>query len=424
MKVLLVGNGGREHALLWKLADGDPRSEFFITVGNGGTADLAIHVPVSPADIEGMARFAAEEGIDLTVVGPELPLADGIVDSFRERGLRVFGPTREAARLETSKAFAKDLMRKHGIPTADYVVFRDYDEAKDYINMAPFPVVVKASGLAAGKGAIVCGDRPEALEALASIMVERRFGDSGMEVVIEEYLEGEELSVFCLTDGEEVLPMIPSQDHKRIFDGDRGPNTGGMGAYAPVSVADEGFQDIVRREILEPVVEAMACRGTPYAGLLYAGLMLTSDGPKVVEFNCRFGDPETQAILPLMEDNLLELLLGVSEGKLARDRLNWREGTAVCVVLASAGYPGRYEKGKEIEIEERLRSMDRVHLFHAGTVREGGRLLTNGGRVMGVTALGADIGDAVGLAYEACDAVHFDGKYLRNDIGKRERERQ
>ncbi len=423
MKVLIVGNGGREHTLLWKLAGDDPGSKFYITGGNGGTGDIAEHVPVSPTDVEGLVAFAGREGIDLTVVGPEVPLSLGVVDSFEEKGLRVFGPTREASRIETDKAFAKDLMRESGVPTAEYRIFSDHDEARKYVETCEIPVVVKASGLAAGKGAIVCRERQEAVEALSSMMVRRVFGESGDRIVVEECMVGEELSIFSLTDGERILPMIPSQDHKQIYDGDVGPNTGGMGAYAPVSIADRTLQERVMREVFQPVVRAMADTGNPYRGLLYAGLMVTEKGPKVVEFNCRFGDPETQVVLPLMNDNLLELLLSVSERKLTVESLSWKDGSAVCVVLASSGYPGEYARGKEIEIGKRVREMEGVVLFHAGTEMRDGRLLTSGGRVLGVTAIGGDITNAIDKAYAACDWIHFDGKYNRNDIGKKEQDR-
>jgi phosphoribosylamine--glycine ligase len=423
MKVLIVGNGGREHALLWKMARDDPSARFYITGGNGGTGSLAEPVPISPSDIEALVRFAGDEAIDLTVVGPELPLSLGIVDRFEEAGLPIFGPSREAARLETSKAFAKDLMRKEGVPTADSVTFREFEAAKAYVLGCASPVVVKASGLAAGKGAIVCGSREEAIEALEGIMVDRAFGEAGDVVIVEECMRGEELSIFCLTDGERILPMVPSQDHKPVYDGDRGPNTGGMGAYAPVSIADAALQERVRREVFEPVIRAMAERGTPYRGLLYAGLMLTTEGPKVVEFNARFGDPETQVVLPLLEDDLIGLLGSVAAGKLEADALSWRDGTAVVVVLASEGYPGGYEKGKAIEIDEALGGMTDVVLFHAGTEMDGDVLRTSGGRVLGVTALGGDIGDAIDRAYAACDAIRFEGKYHRTDIGKKDRDR-
>jgi len=423
VKVLIVGNGGREHALLWKLAGGNPDSRFYITQGNGGTGSLARHVPITPTDIDGLAKFAREEGIDITVVGPEIPLSLGLVDHFEQQGLNVFGPSREAARLETSKAFAKDLMRERGVPTAHFAVFQDHGAAKDYVDGCAIPVVVKASGLAAGKGAIVCHERDEARRAISSIMVDREFGEAGDEVVIEEFLLGEELSIFCLTDGEQAVTMVPSQDHKAIFDGDRGPNTGGMGAYAPVSIADSPLQVRVKKEIFEPMIHAMAECGTPYRGLLYAGLMVTEECPKVIEFNCRFGDPETQVVLPLLEDNLLDLLLQVSEGKLTTRHLSWKEKTAVCVVLASEGYPGSYEKGKEVRIDERVLSMEDVVLFHAGTEKKGDKFLTSGGRVIGVTALGGDIRAAVDRAYQACSGIHFEGKCHRGDIGWRERDR-
>ncbi len=424
MKVLIVGNGGREHTLLWKLAKDAPDGNFFMTLGNGGTGNLARHVPISPTDTDALVGFAGEEGIDLTVVGPEVPLSHGIVDTFQSRGLRIFGPTKEAAMLETSKAFAKDIMRKHGVPTADFAVFRDHDEARRYVETCEIPVVIKASGLAAGKGAIVCRERREALSAISSMMVDRIFGESGDEVVVEECMQGEELSIFCLTDGEKYVTMIPSQDHKPIYDGDSGPNTGGMGAYAPVSLADPPLQEQVKREVFEPVLRGMAEAGIPYRGILYAGLMVTGEGPKVVEFNCRFGDPETQVVLPLLEDNLLDLLVGVSEGKMAAERLKWKDGSAVCVVLASAGYPGSYKKGMEITIDEGVAGMEDVVLFHAGTSKEGDRLVASGGRVIGVTAVGESIQYAMDRAYEACDGIHYMGKYHRNDIGLKERERR
>jgi phosphoribosylamine--glycine ligase len=423
MKVLIVGNGGREHTLLWKLAGDDPGSRFYITGGNGGTGDMAEHVPISPTDAEGLACFADQEGIDLTVVGPEVPLSVGLVDLFEGKGLKVFGPTREAARIETDKAFAKDLMRESGVPTADYEVFSDYDKARKYIETCEIPVVVKASGLAAGKGAIVCREREEALEAISSIMVNRVFGESGDKVVVEECMVGEELSIFSLTDGERILPMIPSQDHKQIHDGDMGPNTGGMGAYAPVSIADRPLQEMVMKDVFEPVVRTMADMGNPYRGLLYAGLMVTERGPRVVEFNCRFGDPETQVVLPLMSDNLLDLLVCVSERKLTTEKLSWKEASAVCVVLASSGYPGGYAKGKVIEIGEKVPGMEDVVLFHAGTEMKEGKLLTSGGRVLGVTAVGGDITAAMKKAYAACDEIRFVGKYNRTDIGRKERDR-
>ena len=424
MKVLIVGNGGREHALLWKLAGDNPESEFFVTLGNGGTAEQARHIPISPTDVEGVSGFVEKEGIDLTVVGPEVPLAMGLVDILEAKGRKVFGPTSKAAMIETNKAFAKDLMRKHGVPTSDYVTLRDYADARKYVETCDIPVVIKASGLAAGKGAMVCETREEAFDALSSIMREHRFGEAGDEVVIEEFMHGEELSIFCLTDGDNILPMLPSQDHKRIFDGDRGPNTGGMGAYAPVSIADRALLQHVEADIFRPVIRAMAERGTPYRGLLYAGLMLTAEGPKVVEFNCRFGDPETQVVVPLLDGNLLDLMVGVSEGKLVTADLSWKEMRAVCVVLAASGYPGSYEKGEQIRLEEGVGDMKDVFLFHAGTAMDGERLVTSGGRVIGVTALAEDVRGAIEKAYRACDGVRFEGKYCRRDIGRRELKRE
>ncbi len=422
MKVIIVGNGGREHILLWKLKRDEPSIDCFMTIGNGGTEGLARSVPIAPTDVDGITDFAVREGVDLVVVGPEAPLELGLTDRLHRERIPVFGPSKAAARIETSKSFAKSLMKKYGIPTADFETFTSREEAAACIRDLARPLVVKASGLAAGKGAIVCDDTDQALEALDKIMVERSFGEAGDEVVIEERLEGEELSFFVLTDGETVLPLSPSQDHKRVYDGDEGPNTGGMGAYAPVSIATPELRDRVLREIIEPTIEAMNREGCPYRGVLYAGLMITGSGPQVIEFNARFGDPEAQVNLPLISSSLLEIMLRIASGDLQGTRMEFREEHAVCVVMASGGYPESYEKGKTVEIPAGIES-DRVMVFHAGTKREDGRLVTSGGRVLGVTALGHGIEEARDRSYEAVERIRFEGCHFRRDIAYRELER-
>jgi phosphoribosylamine---glycine ligase len=421
MKVLLVGNGGREHALLWKLHRDQPSARFFITRGNGGTHAFATHVPLDPGAVAEVARWADAEGVDLVVVGPETPLADGLVDALAERRIAAFGPTRQAAEIEASKAFSKEVMRAAGVPTAGYQVFRDVASAEEYIREQGAPIVVKASGLAAGKGAIVCETEEEALHAARRMLRAHDFGTAGLEVVIEERMRGEELSVFALTDGRDVLVMPPSQDHKRIGEGDTGPNTGGMGAYVPVSIATGGLMGQVMDRVLLPTLEEMRRRKRPFRGLLYAGIMLTEDGPRVVEFNCRFGDPETQAVIPLLDSSLLEPMIEIARGGSLRGaRLDWNEGAAVTTVLASGGYPDDYEKGKPITIPDGIESDPGVLVFHAGTVREDGRVLTAGGRVLAVTGLGRDIREAAERSGAAAERIMFEGRQFRRDIGWRE----
>jgi phosphoribosylamine--glycine ligase len=399
----------------------DPGAEFFATRPNGGMATLAEGVEISPGDTEALAGWAASRSIDLTVVGPEAPLAAGIADRFRAKGLPVFGPSGAAARIESSKAFSKELMRGAGVPTADFRVFRNLGAAQDYIREQGVPIVVKASGLAAGKGAIVCNREEQALQAVKEMMEDLRFGEAGREVVVEECMTGEELSVFALTDGKGVLTLLPSQDHKRVGEGDTGPNTGGMGAYAPVSLVSPELVNEVEEKVLIPTLKALEADGSAFQGLLYAGLMLTEEGPKVVEFNCRFGDPETQAILPLLSSSLLEPMATIATGgSVDGMELSWHPGGAVTTVLASQGYPGSYGKGKTIEIPESLSRDPELFLFHAGTQRSGPDLLTSGGRVMAVTGLGDTLGDASRKSLVGADAVHFDGKYFRTDIGWRE----
>ncbi|CAN5796165.1 phosphoribosylamine--glycine ligase [soil metagenome] len=425
MKILIVGNGGREHALLWKLKRDAPGAEFFITRGNGGTDGIATHLPLSASDFQSLAGWAEKENVDLTVVGPETPLAAGIVDHFTARGLPIFGPTRAAAGIESSKAFAKGLMARHRIPTADYRTFTRLGEAESFIRETGAHVVVKASGLAAGKGAVVCETVEEALAAAREMLGEGVFGEAGGEIVVEEFMQGEELSVFALSDGHSVIPMLPAQDHKRIGEGETGPNNGGMGAYAPVSLATPALMQRIAREILEPTIAALAAEDRPFRGLLYAGLMLTPDGPKVVEFNCRFGDPETQVVIPLLESSLLEPMLEIARGGTIRGgELRWRRGAAVTTVLASGGYPGEYGTEKSIEIPPSLEEAGDVLVFHAGTRRTEGRLVTSGGRVLTVTGLGATVAYAAERSRRAAEQIRFEGRYYRRDIGWRELQRQ
>lgn len=418
--MLVIGSGGREHALAWKISQSRRVGEVHAAPGNAGICAGAKCVDIPPTDIEGLLSYAAENNIDLTVVGPEAPLAEGIVDRFEKEGLKIFGPTKKAAEIESSKAFAKKLMRKYGIPTADYKVFRDAEKAMDYVRELGGPVVVKADGLAAGKGSIPCRNEKEAIEAIRKIMVEKAFGKAGRKVVVEEFMVGEEASILAFTDGEHIIPLEPSQDHKRAYDGDKGPNTGGMGAYSPAPVVDRELQGIIFDEILAPTVAAMREEGREYRGILYAGLMITKEGPKVVEFNCRFGDPETQAVLPRLMTDITRPIEATIDGNLHKVKLRWRRAAAVCVVMASKGYPGKYEKGYPIEGLEQTEAIKDVFVFHAGTKRdEEGRIVTAGGRVLGVTALGDDIPKAIDRAYQAVSRIHFDGSFYRRDIGFR-----
>ncbi len=422
MRILIVGGGGREHALAWALARSPHRPELFIAPGNAGTEALGENVALAPDDVPGLLAFARARGIDLTVAGPEQPLVAGIVDAFTEAGLPIVGPTAAAARLEGSKAFAKAFMARHGIPTAAHRTFTasEYAEAVAYLEAQGAPVVVKASGLAGGKGAVVCETLDAARAALDAMMRDQRFGAAGEEVVVEAFMAGEELSLFALTDGEAYVLLAPAQDHKRIGEGDAGPNTGGMGAYAPAPVATETVLRQARAEIIEPTLRGMAAEGHPYRGILYVGLMITDEGPKVVEYNCRFGDPEAQAVVPLLQSDLLELFLQLTEGRLEAAKPVFHPGASACVVLASKGYPGAYEKGFVIEGIERAEAMPDVVVMHAGTRRNAkGELVTAGGRVLAVSALGADLAEALEKAYRAVDVIHFEGMQYRRDIGRK-----
>ena len=424
MRILIVGNGGREHALLWKIRRDEPAAELFATRPNAGMAALCTGVDLSPTDVDGLLEWAGEHGMDLTIVGPEAPLAAGIVDRFQEAGLAIFGPTAAAARIEASKAWAKGLMSRWGIPTAAYETFTEAEAAEGYIRHAGAPVVVKASGLAAGKGAIVCATVEEAVEAARGMLAGDDFGGAGDTVVVEEFMEGEELSIFAVCDGTVAVYLLPSQDHKAVGEGDTGPNTGGMGAYAPVSLVTRALLDEARRRIFEPTLAALADEGAPFTGLLYGGLMKTDEGLKVVEFNCRFGDPETQVILPLLKSSLVELLRTVADGRSVEELTPvFREGAAVTTVIASGGYPGSYEKGKAITIPDGLEDDD-LTVFHAGTRRtsEGG-LETAGGRVLAVTAVGASVSEAAERSRAGAAAIDFHGAFFRRDIGWRERAR-
>lgn len=416
MKVLVVGSGGREHTLVWKISQSPEVSKIYCAPGNAGIRKMAECVPISSADIRGLLKFADEKHIDLTVVGPEMPLALGIVDQFQNQGLRIFGPSQKAAEIENSKIFSKYLLEKYHIPTAQFETFDVYDKAYDYITSSPAPLVIKADGLAAGKGAIVCFSRKHAQQALKQMMVDKIFGAAGDKVVIEEYLMGEEVSVLAFTDGSFVLPLLPAQDHKPILDGDKGPNTGGMGAYAPAVFVDEKTMLSIRKKILEPAIRGMTLEERPYRGVLYAGLIMTLQGPKVVEFNCRFGDPETQAILPLMKSDLLPVMNACIDGKLKEINLENMKKFAVCVVMASGGYPNKYETGKKIIGLEHVFPKE-ITIFHAGTKLQDGQVVTDGGRVLGVTALGNSINDAIQRAYTAVGKIAFDGAYYRKDIG-------
>jgi phosphoribosylamine--glycine ligase len=410
MKVLVVGSGGREHALLWKAAQSPLVERLYAAPGNAGMEALAERVPWN-GEVEVLADWALEAGIDLTLVGPEAPLVEGIADAFWERGLKIFGPTQKAAMIEGSKAFAKSLMERYGIPTARYRTFQDPLLALEYLEEVGVPIVIKDSGLAAGKGVTVAFDLHTAKQAVANILNRAEGG----EVVIEEYLEGEEATVLALTDGKTVLPLLPSQDHKRLLDGDQGPMTGGMGAVAPYPM-DGATLRRVEEEILWPLVRGLEAEGVVYRGVIYAGLMLTREGPKVLEFNARFGDPEAQAVLPLLQSDLVELALKVAEGRLQGTRLSWQEGAAACVVLAAPGYPENPRKGIPLHLPE---PPEGVLVFHAGTRREGGRLVSAGGRVLNVVGLGKDLKEALERAYAFIPRVGFPGAVYRRDIGRK-----
>ena len=415
MKIMVIGGGGREHAIIRKIRENPSVSEIYALPGNGGIAGDAKCVDIGAKDIPAIVRFARENGIDYAVVAPDDPLVLGCVDALEEIGVPCFGPNRKAAIIEGSKVFSKNLMKKYGIPTARYEVFEDPAAALDYLKTAPIPTVVKADGLALGKGVTVAMTREAAMDAVREIMEERKFGDSGSRIVIEEYLEGPEVSVLSFTDGETIVPMVSSMDHKRALDGDQGPNTGGMGTIAPNPFYTEEVARTCMERIFLPTIRAMKAEGRTFRGCLYFGLMITRDGPKVIEYNCRFGDPETQVVLPLLESDLLTVMQAVTAGKLAECPVRFRNGSACCVILASEGYPGAYGKGYEITIPERVKG----HVDIAGAVLREGRLLTSGGRVLGVTATADTLEEAVREAYSMAETVTFENRYMRHDIGRR-----
>ncbi len=419
MKLLVVGGGGREHALVWKLAQSSRVEKIYCAPGNAGIDELAEPVAIDPSDVAGLVAFAREKEIDLIVPGPELPLTLGITDELERHGLRSFGPSRAAAQLEGSKAFTKELLLECDVPTGAYAAFTELEPALAYVREVGAPLVVKADGLAAGKGVIICETVAEAESAVERIMAAREFGDAGDMVVVEEFLEGEEASFMAITDGRTVMPLASSQDHKRALDGDQGPNTGGMGAYSPAPIVTAALHERIMDEVMRPVVEGLARRGITYRGVLYAGLMIRDGVPKVLEFNVRFGDPECQVILARYRGDLLEAMIATVEGRLAEVVPDWDDRTAVCVVMAAEGYPGSYPKGRVIEGLESLSEWTKGKVFHAGTVRADGQVATSGGRVLGVTALGVDIAAAVDEAYAAVEKIHWAGAHYRRDIGHR-----
>jgi phosphoribosylamine---glycine ligase len=419
MKVLVIGGGGREHALVWKISQSPKVKKIFCAPGSAAIGEFADLVAIGPEQIDRLADFAAKETIDLTVVGPELPLTLGITDLFEERGLRIFGPNREAAQLEGSKAFAKEILRDNAIPTAAFGTFTDAALAKNFIAKQKTPIVVKADGLAAGKGVLICATRAEADAAVDEILLGQVFGPAGEKVVIEEFLDGEEASFMVLTDGGHILPLASSQDHKRVFDNDEGPNTGGMGAYSPAPVVTPEVHRRILQEILAPLLAGLKKKDIRYRGVIYVGLMITQDGPTVLEFNARFGDPECQPIMMRLKSDLVELMEAVIEGRLHEAQARWHDDAAVCVVLAAAGYPGAYDKGKTILGLEKLRDWSDGFVFHAGTKKNNGRWVTSGGRVLGVTARGKSAADAVREAYRAVGEISWDGMHYRKDIARR-----
>ena len=419
MKVLILGSGGREHALAWAASRSPRVTEVVCAPGNGGIGQVARCVPVDMKDVAAMLRLAEAEQPSLTIVGPELPLSLGVVDAFRERGYRIFGPTRDAAQLESSKAFAKQFMKRHQIPTANYAVCTTGKEVEESIKHFHAPVVVKADGLAAGKGVIICPTRQFAIDAAHGLFSGELLGVAEKQVVIEEFLEGEEVSFLCLSDGTHVVPLVPAQDHKRIGEGDTGPNTGGMGVYSTSDMLEPTMTEWILHHIAEPTVRGMAEEGAPFVGVLYCGLMMTARGPQLLEYNARFGDPETQAILLRLESDLVDALEACIDGRLAETKMRWSRGATACVVASSSGYPGSYKTGLPISGLSLAAQIPGVEVFHSGTTRVGSQLVTSGGRVLGVTAEGDSLEEALSRAYEALAQIHFEGMYYRHDIGHR-----
>ena len=418
MDILVIGSGGREHALVSKLNESTKVGKIYCVPGNPGIAEIAECVAIDINDNAALVDFALTHGIGLTVVGPEIPLANGIVNDFNDKGLKIFGPTQGAAQIEGSKAFAKYLMEKYNIPTAGFAVFTDAEAAKQYITKQGAPVVVKADGLAAGKGVVVAMTVAEALAAVDMIMCDNAFGLAGSQVVIEEFLVGEEASILAFTDGKTIVPMVAAQDHKRVYDNDQGPNTGGMGAYAPAPIITSTVSEQVMKKILQPTVNAMVSEGYPYCGCLYLGLIMTNDGPKVIEFNARFGDPETQVVLPLLDSDLITIMESCIDGTLADVEIKWKDAAAVCIVMSSGGYPAKYNNGDAISGIENAQQQG-AYVFHAGTAAHDGQFVTNGGRILGVTAIANDIKQAVDKAYQAVEKIKFNGMHFRKDIAYR-----
>ncbi|ABL00196.1 phosphoribosylamine--glycine ligase [Pelobacter propionicus] len=419
MKILVVGGGGREHALVWKIAQSPLVKKVYCAPGNPGTAGLAENLPIRADEVGKLLEFAWNEGIDLTVVGPEQPLSLGIVDTFENHDLKIFGPHQQAALIEGSKAFSKDLMRKYNVPTAAYGVFSDIGEAEAFIDRTGLPIVIKADGLAAGKGVIIAQTRQEAVDTVTDMLSGNAFGSAGSRVVIEEFLTGEEASFLAITDGKNIIPLASAQDHKAIFDGDQGPNTGGMGAYSPAPVVTREIHEIAMRDVLRPTVDGMAAEGRPYRGVLYAGLMVKDGKVKTLEFNARFGDPECQPLLMRMKSDIVPLLLAAASGDISGMDIEWHDRAAVCVVMAAEGYPGEYRKGDAISGLADAAKLDDVYVFHAGTAQDGGRCVTNGGRVLGVTAMDDTVEQAIARAYQAASVISWPGVQFRTDIGRK-----
>jgi len=418
MKVLIIGSGGREHAIAYKLSQSPKLSRLYCAPGNAGIAEIAECVDIPVNDFDALADFADKEKIDLTVIGPDDPLAAGIVNVFEERGLRVFGPRKEAAIIESSKVFAKHLMKKYNIPTAKYEVFDHPSQAIAYLKDCSYPIVLKADGLALGKGVLICNNHQEALQGVKALMEDKQFGSAGDQIVIEEYLTGPEVSVLCFCDGTTIKPMASAQDHKRAKDGDQGPNTGGMGTISPSPYYNKDIDEFCRKNIFEPTIKAMKKEGREFKGVLFVGLILTNNGPKVLEFNARFGDPETQVVLPRMKNDIIDVFEACIDGNLDKIELSFEDNAAVCVILASYGYPEKYVKGLPIEGLDKFKNQSEYFAFHAGTKKSGNDIVTNGGRVLGITAIGKNLKDARQKAYEATGWVDFANKYMRTDIGK------
>lgn len=421
MKILVIGGGGREHALVWKIAQSKRVERIYCAPGNPGTGELAENVAIKVYELDKLVQFAKKEKIDLTIVGPEIPLIAGIVNIFQKNKLPIIGPTKKAARLEGSKAFAKKLMLKYRIPTADFKTFQDYTKAKVYLEKSKYPIVVKVSGQASGKGVLVAKGKKEAGEFLQAIMLKKIFGSSGDEVVIEEYLEGPEVSFMVATDGENFVSLLPSQDHKRVLDKDQGPNTGGMGAYTPLPFITTKLLKTIEEKIVKKTIHAMEKEDSLYQGILYPGLILTHNGPKVLEFNCRFGDPETQPLMTLLETDIVDVFQAIRQKKIKNLKLKWKKGSSICVVLTAKGYPGNYEKGENIEGLDRLKNKKYVQVFHSGTKKAGDKIVTEGGRVLGITAQGKNLQSAIKNVYRHIrkSGIYFSGMHYRKDIGKK-----